>query len=96
MSGTKVFPRIKEVRAYTVTPANKGDQGADCHDVGNEHWIDGHPTPISNPMSMFRKYTASRKSWGINALGSMVVEVCVNLSASGPAKGVTAWLFSFF
>ena len=49
--------------------------GADCHDVADEHWINGHPTPVSNPMSCYPRYQQYRKSWGINALGSVVVEV---------------------
>eukprot|EP00760_Papus_ankaliazontas_P013469 PhM_4_TR15741/c0_g1_i1/m.91918/K12661/LRA3, yfaW; L-rhamnonate dehydratase len=67
-------PRIKEVRAYTKKAA-PGDQGADCHDVMDTHWINGHPTPIANPMSRYPQYKQYRKSWGINALGSVVVEV---------------------
>ena len=47
------FPRIKEVRAYVSTKAQSGDQGADCHDVKDSHWIDGHPVPIANPMSRY-------------------------------------------
>ena len=31
--------------------------------------------PIANPMSGYSKYQTSRKSWGINAMGSLVVEV---------------------
>ncbi len=34
-----------------VTAKVTGDQGADCHDVADTHWINGHPTPIANPMS---------------------------------------------
>ena len=68
------FPRIKTVRAY-VSKAQEGDQGADCHDVNDEHWINGYPTPVANPMSMYELYQPLRKSWGINALGSLVVEV---------------------
>ena len=49
--------------------------GADCHDVEDQHWINGYPTPIANPMSVYPRYQAQRKSWGINALGSVVVEV---------------------
>ena len=47
------------------------DQGADCHDVQDEHWINGYPTPISNPMSSYKQYAGPRKSWGINALGNV-------------------------
>ena len=74
MSSTRYFPRIKAVRAY-VAEAAKGDQGADCHDVDDNHWINGNPYPVANPMSIYELYQPFRKSWGINALGSMVVEV---------------------
>ena len=71
------FPRIKEVRAYTNQSkgADTKDQGADCHDVGDTHWINGYPTPIANPMSMYPQYQRLRTSWGINALSTCVVEV---------------------
>lgn len=84
---TKVFPRIKQVRAYVAggakdelekklnKQAGNTDQGADCHDVADEHWINGYPTPIANPMSSYPQYAGARKSWGINALGTLVVEV---------------------
>ena len=67
------FPRVKAVRAFV--PSSQGDHGADCHDVADHHWINGHPTPIACPMSSFKKYTNSRTSWGINALGSVIVEI---------------------
>ena len=79
MSATKQFPRIKSVKAYTTALASDGDQGADCHDVNDEHWINGFPTPIANPMSAYTQYAASRKSWGINALGSLIVAVMISL-----------------
>lgn len=44
----------------------KGDQGADCHDVDDGHWINGDPTPIAHPMSGYPLYAARRKDWGIN------------------------------
>ena len=69
-----VFPRIKEVRAY-IQDKLAVVSGADCHDVGDEHWIDGYPVPVANPMSAYPLYRSSRKSWGINALGTMIVEV---------------------
>jgi len=70
------FPHISAVRAYTSKPpAGDGQQGADCHDVASTHWINGHPTPIANPMSGYAQYAKTRTSWGINALGSCVVEV---------------------
>ena len=27
--------------------------GADCHDVGDHHWINGYPLPVANPMSVY-------------------------------------------
>ena len=45
-----------------------GDQGADCHDVDDKHWINGYPTPIAHPMSSYPLYKDKRKSWGINGL----------------------------
>jgi L-rhamnonate dehydratase len=46
-----------QIRAYVVE-ASEGeeDQGADCHDVEDEHWINGYPTPIANPMSGYPQY----------------------------------------
>eukprot|EP00049_Salpingoeca_infusionum_P018980 m.359599 g.359599 ORF g.359599 m.359599 type:complete len:438 (-) comp18646_c0_seq1:3035-4348(-) len=73
-AGSRAFPLIKEVRAL-VQHKLEGDQGADCHDVDDGHWINGHPRPIAHPMSKYPLYAARRKSWGINALGSIVVEV---------------------
>lgn len=75
MSETRATPRIKYVRAYTQTASAAGNQGADCHDVADDHWIDGGLAPIACPMATYPQYRASRKSWGINALGTLVVEV---------------------
>lgn len=75
------LPRIKELRAYVKRAA---DQGADCHDVADQHWINGYPTPIANPMSSYPRYHDYRKSWGINAMGGVVVEV----EAEGGMTGV--------
>lgn len=78
--------KVKEVRAY-VQSAKVGrsvDQGADCHDVEDEHWINGFPVPIATPMSHHERYSrCGRKAWGINALGSVVVEVEAECGATG-------------
>ncbi|MGQ7249375.1 L-rhamnonate dehydratase [Halomonas sp. V046] len=58
---------IKEVRAYTVRGG-----GADYHDQAEGHWIDGQ---ISTPMSKYPEYRANRRSFGLNVLGTLVVEV---------------------
>lgn len=89
--GCKVFPRVKEVRAYVVEGA-EGDQGADCHDVADAHWINGTDpssgnTPIANPTSGYAQYAGARKSWGINALGGLVVEIEADDGTTG--VGVT-------
>ena len=63
--------------------------GADCHDVEDQHWINGYPLPVANPMSRYPRYHAYRKSWGINAMGGVVVEV----EAEGGVTGVgKVWL----
>ncbi len=61
------MPTIKQVRAYTVRGG-----GADYHDQGTGHWIDDH---IATPMARYPEYRASRQSFGINVLGTLVVEV---------------------
>ncbi|WP_426621241.1 L-rhamnonate dehydratase [Microbacterium sp. As-52] len=64
MTGT---PTIREVRAYTVRGG-----GADYHDQEAEHWIDDH---IATPMSVYPEYRQSRQSFGLNVLGTLVVEI---------------------
>jgi L-rhamnonate dehydratase len=60
-------PTIKQIRAYTVRGG-----GADYHDQNDGHWIDDH---ICTPMSKYPQYRQSRQSFGINVLGTLVVEV---------------------
>ena len=60
-------PRIAQVRAYTTRGG-----GADYHDQGAGHWIDDH---IATPMSGYPEYRQSRQSFGINVLGTLVVEI---------------------
>jgi L-rhamnonate dehydratase len=62
--------RIADVRAFTI--AEKG-VGGDYHDREKGHWL--IDSLISTPMSGYAEYKASRKSWGIAALGSFLVEV---------------------
>ncbi|HEU4388450.1 MAG TPA: L-rhamnonate dehydratase [Blastocatellia bacterium] len=61
---------IREVRAYVTAPA---ETGADYHNRPSGHWI--IDLPVANPMSVYEEYKAERTSWGINALGTVVVEV---------------------
>lgn len=62
--------KISDVRVYTVDA--EGD-GGDYHRQKSGHWL--IDTLISNPMSGYDEYKASRTSWGIGVLGSIVVEV---------------------
>jgi L-rhamnonate dehydratase len=61
------MPRIKALRALTVKSG-----GADYHDQGKGHWID---TRISTPMSRWPEYRQTRSSFGLNVLGTLVIEV---------------------
>ncbi len=60
-------PSIRQLRAYTVRGG-----GADYHDQSGEHWIDDH---IASPMSLYPEYRQSRRSFGLDVLGTLVVEV---------------------
>jgi len=59
--------KIKHVRAFTVRGG-----GADYHDQGGGHWIDDH---IATPMARYPEYRQSRQSFGINVLGTLIVEI---------------------
>lgn len=61
------FPRISSVRALVVRGG-----GADYHDQAGGHWIDGQ---IATPMSVYEDYRATRSSFGLNVLGTVIVEV---------------------
>lgn len=60
-------PTIRKVRAYVT----KGG-GGDYHDQAQGHWIDDH---IATPMARYPEYRVSRQSFGINLLGTLVVEI---------------------
>lgn len=61
------FPAIRQVRAFVLRGG-----GADYHDQQGGHWIDDH---IATPMSRYPQYRQSRRSFGINVLGTLVVEI---------------------
>ncbi|MEO5881720.1 MAG: L-rhamnonate dehydratase, partial [Caldimonas sp.] len=61
------MPTIRQVRAFTLRGG-----GGDYHDQADGHWIDGQ---ISTPMSRWPEYRMTRKSFGIDVLGTLVVEV---------------------
>jgi L-rhamnonate dehydratase len=58
---------IRAVRAFVVRGG-----GGDYHDQKGTHWIDDH---IATPMAKYPQYRESRRSFGINVLGTLVVEV---------------------
>jgi len=60
-------PKIRHVRASVVRGG-----GGDYHDVQDGHWIDDH---VATPMARYPEYRQSRRSFGINVLGTLVVEV---------------------
>lgn len=67
--------RVKEVRA-TAPGA-----GADYHRQSGRHWI--IDLPVAAPMSVYEPYKAQRTSWGIDALGSVVVEIELDNGIAG-------------
>ena len=70
---------IKSVKAYVIGNKELEEEaggGADCHSQSSGHWI--VDTPISTPMSVYEAYKTSRKLWGIDAIGSMIVEITLN------------------
>ena len=58
---------IRQVRAYVFRGG-----GGDYHDQGSGHWIDDH---IATPMAKYPEYRESRQSFGLNVLGTLVVEI---------------------
>ena len=60
-------PTIRQVRALVARGG-----GGDYHDQGGGHWIDDH---IATPMARYPEYRQSRQSFGINVLGTLVVEI---------------------
>lgn len=59
--------KIREVRAYVARGG-----GGDYHDQSEGHWIDDH---IATPMAKYPAYRNSRQSFGLNVLGTLVVEI---------------------
>jgi L-rhamnonate dehydratase len=58
---------IRQVRAYVFRGG-----GADYHDQTSGHWIDDH---IATPMAKYPAYRQSRQTFGLNVLGTLVVEI---------------------
>jgi L-rhamnonate dehydratase len=83
---------ITDVRVFTVSRAARG--GDYFQQGGGTHWL--VDSLISNPMSGYEKYKARRTSWGIDVLGSLVVEIETADGTTGVATGSggapAAWL----
>jgi L-rhamnonate dehydratase len=58
---------IRQVRAFVFRGG-----GGDYHDQRSGHWIDDH---IATPMAKYPEYRQSRQSFGLNVLGTLVVEI---------------------
>jgi L-rhamnonate dehydratase len=74
--------RIADVRAFTITEPGSG---GDYHDRQTGHWL--IDSLISTPMSGYPGYKVSRKSWGIAAMGSFLVEVETESGVVGVCTG---------
>jgi L-rhamnonate dehydratase len=79
MAGT---PTVRAVRA--LVPAEAGDLRP--YEQGGGHWI--FDTKIASPMSVWPEYRDERRSWGIGALGSVVIEVETSTGVTGVAPSV--------
>jgi len=62
--------KIRDLRTYIL---KSDDQGADYHARGGDHWI--NKTRIATPMSKYPEFSETRSSFGIDVLGTLLVEV---------------------
>lgn len=77
------FPKIKAIR--TFVPQGPGS-GGDYHNVERGHWLIDNK--FSTPMSKYADYRKSRVDWGLNVLGSLVVEIETDDGTVGLASGL--------
>ncbi|VZI22185.1 unnamed protein product [Fusarium fujikuroi] len=82
MTSVKDFPKIKAVRSFIIGGVGSG---GDYHNVKGGHWL--IDSDISTPASKWEKYKKSRTSWGINVLGSFLVEIEATDGTVGFATG---------
>ncbi|GKT60828.1 mandelate racemase/muconate lactonizing enzyme domain-containing protein [Colletotrichum tofieldiae] len=88
MASVRSFPSIKEIRTFVIGGVGSG---GDYHNVKGGHWL--IDSPISTPCSRWEQYRNSRTSWGINVLGSFLVEIEATDGTVGIATGFGAcWL----
>jgi len=82
MASVRQFPTIKSVRSFVIGGVGSG---GDYHNVKGGHWL--IDSSISTPCSRWEKFRASRTSWGINVLGSFLVEIEASDGTVGFATG---------
>src|SRR5262245_20931870 len=73
--GSVGLSKIRHVRAFVLRGG-----GADYHDQADGHWIDDH---IATPMARYPEYRQSRRAFGINVLGTLVVEIEAESGVTG-------------
>jgi L-rhamnonate dehydratase len=64
---------MKKITALRALVQGGQDQGADYHAKPDGHWINS--SVIATPMSKYPEYQATRRSFGIDVLGTVLVEV---------------------
>lgn len=79
--------RISGLRVHVVD--RRSGAGTYFQSGDTPHWITG--SLIANPMSGYDEYRATRKSWGIDALDSLVVEIETEGGTIGVATGSGGW-----
>jgi L-rhamnonate dehydratase len=82
-TAAKKVPKVSKIHAYVIP---NDVSGADYHRHKEGHWI--IDSPISNPMSIYENYRKSRTSWGINALGTVVVEAILEDGTRGVGTSI--------
>ncbi|KAI6768242.1 hypothetical protein HG530_006251 [Fusarium avenaceum] len=82
MTSVRDFPKIKAIRSFIIGGVGSG---GDYHNVKGGHWL--IDSDISTPASKWDQYKKSRTSWGINVLGSFLVEIEATDGTVGFATG---------
>lgn len=82
MTSVAAFPCIKEIRTFVISGVGSG---GDYHNVKGGHWL--IDSKIATPMSKYERYRTSRTSFGINVLGSFLVEIETTDGIKGFATG---------
>ena len=84
------------IKQVTVSRVEGSGSGGDYFQQSKEHWLIG--SLIANPMSGHDDYKKVRTSWGIDVLGSIVVEIETSNGTIGVATGFggapAAWIIN--